>query len=43
MIESVVPTLCVKEGERNESVGIAADAAILCINPSVWPISWDAT
>ena len=35
MMEAVVPYFCVKAGERSESVGSAADGAMLCINPSV--------
>ena len=40
MIEAVVPYCWVNETERKESVGMAAEAAMLCINPNVCPISW---
>jgi hypothetical protein len=39
MIEGVVPCTAVKEGERSESIEYAADAAMLCMKPRVWPIS----
>ena len=34
-----MPCLRVNVGERNESVGMAADAAMLCIKPKVCPTS----
>ena len=40
MIEGVVPCFCVNEALRSESTGNALEAAMLCIRPSVCPISW---
>ena len=39
MMEGVVPYCRVKVAERSESVGKATEAAMLCMKPSVCPIS----
>lgn len=40
MIDGVVPYFRVNDAERSESTGNAAEAAMLCMSPRVWPISW---
>ena len=44
MIEALVPpSFSMYDGERSESVGIAAEAIMLWRRPREWPTSWQAT